>query len=307
MFAMKKLNTSEDKFFLHKILGISALCNYVYRFGILLVEHDMQLSNYFSMFFLSVHALLSISSFLFKLSNVRNRKIPVIYPEFRFHNMIFSFRSIFCCISFYFFSQYSNSPIVVNMCICFLTMLLADAATKYYATGETKTIRNMPYDETICEKKKELVKDMNSVMQIYATYFMLGNINTSFSPMFAIQFSSFLMTLVKKNLIKPHLWHYLYAMSLWMNFFLIFTMEISFLVKMNIGCFLFYEWRIKRNLNKYVGWSFVFLFHYFLNPSFLDCDFWIFHKNDFQKMAIVLSIIYHYMKYYNSIVECTSN
>jgi len=38
-------------------------------------------------------------------------------------------------------------------------------------------------------------------MQILATLFMLGNINTSFTPLLAIQLAAFLMTLVIKSII----------------------------------------------------------------------------------------------------------
>jgi len=46
-------------------------------------------------------------------------------------------------------------------------------------------------------------------MQVCATIFMLGNIDSAFGPLFAIQLSSFLITLVRKNIIKTNIWHFL--------------------------------------------------------------------------------------------------
>lgn len=156
MFIIKKLNTHEDAFYTHKILGIMSLLNYVYRFGILLIENDMQLYTQFSMILLVIHSLLSLSSFLFKLSNVRNKIIPIIYPEFRIHNIIFALRSVLCCFSFYYFSFAPQIAEKINMCICFLTMIFADI-TSHFHRGE-KTIRNMPYDELVDEKKNKSLK-----------------------------------------------------------------------------------------------------------------------------------------------------
>jgi hypothetical protein len=309
----KKLNTHEDIFFLHKIFGLIVLCNYMYRFFLLLTKYDMNLQNNLSNILLIFHSLLSVTSIFFKLSNVRNRKIPIIYPEFRLHNIIFALRSVFCCLSFYYLQNFGRTSEIVNMCICLLTMKCADKITNYWKskTPETKTMRNMPYNENMVENKLQNLKKFYSYMQLYATYYMLGNINSAFSPMFAIQISSFLMTLVKKNIIPPMRWHPLYFSALMSNIFVFFTLPPIFIIKMNIACSLFSYWRMKYGYNKYIGWLFVFLFH-FNFPSHATAN-WSFHivRSDekmnnvvnkethiyFIKFIILFGIIYHYLKY----------
>lgn len=137
---------------------------------------------------------------------------------------------------------------------------------------------------------------MNAGMQMYATYFMLGNINTAFSPMFAIQISSLLMTLVKKNIIKPAWWQYLYGLSLLTNVFLVLTMNNSFIVKMNIGCYFIYEWRIKYNYNKYIGWGIVFLFHYLFTPDWDSYSFTFLEYTE-KQLIIIMTFLYFETKY----------
>lgn len=267
-FFIKKLNTHEDMFYIHKTLGSFVLINYIYRFSLLFFINNMNLENNFGMVSLGMHGLLSLTSLIFKLSNKRNKLIPIIYPEFRLHNIIFAFRSIFCCLSFYFIQNIRIARII-NMFICLFTMLSADYITnKYKEIENTSTMRLMPYDDDFDKEKREKLRKMNSSMQLYATYYMLGNINTAFSPMFAIQFSSFLMTLVKKNIIKPIYWHYLYTFSLWKNTLLALSFMPSFFITMNISCYFMNYWRITKNYNKYYGWLIVFLLNYNLTIFF---------------------------------------
>ena len=256
-YLFKKLNTSEDFFYLHKILGGVVLLNYLYRFTILFSKNHMNLENPISIMLLVIHGILSLSSLIFKLSNKRNKQLPIIYPEFRFHNILFAFRSIFCCLSFYFFNK--KHAKTINMGICFATMFGADIITFIYKTSSTTTMRAMPYIENYDFEKKRKLREMNSFMQIFATYYMLGNINTAFSPMFAIQISSFLMTLVKKNIIKSMWWHYLYTIALWKNMVLLLTYMPSFFIAMQISCYFMKYWRIDKNYNKYIGWMIVFV------------------------------------------------
>lgn len=297
---IKKLITHEDKFYIHKILGFIVLINYIYRFSLLFFISDMNLKNNLSMFFLGIHGLLSLSSLIFKLSNKRNKLIPIIYPEFRLHNIIFVFRSFFCCLSFYFIENIKIARII-NMFICLFTMLAADYVSNIYKHIEnTTTMRLMPYDDNFDKIKKEKIIRMNSSMQFVATYYMLGNINTAFSPMFAIQFSSLLMTLVKKNIIKPTYWNYLYSFSLLKNIFLILTYKISFFITMNLSCFIVEYWRIVKNYNKYLCWIIIFSCNYNLIIFFENIiDIYInnYYLLLFQYL-IIFSVLLYYIYFY---------
>ena len=44
-FVYRKLNTKEDPYYIHKILGGFALINYIYRYGLLFRYGDMMLQN----------------------------------------------------------------------------------------------------------------------------------------------------------------------------------------------------------------------------------------------------------------------
>lgn len=297
-FLMKKLNTHEDVFYIHKILGGIAIVNYIYRFCILCTNNDMNLNNELGMSLLGVHGLLSVSSLFFKLSNKRNKMIPIIYPEYRLHNIIFAFRSILCCLSFYFITNTFHAR-MMNMFICLLTMCGADVISACNNTNDDKTttMRDMPYDEY----DETNYKRMYGTMQLYATYYMLGNINTAFSPMFAIQISSFLMTLVKKSIIKPKWWHHLYTIALLKNILLAVTFTPSFLITMNLSCGFFYYWRIKKNCNKYVIWTIVFMSNNKL-MLFFESTIDEFVKRNanvlFIQYLFIFTILYNYKKYY---------
>jgi len=317
-----KLNTHEDTFYIHKTLGMIVLSNYLYRFYLLNTQYDMDLHNLQSIILLVFHSLLSLSSLFFKVSNVRNRKIPIIYPEFRIHNIVFAVRSVLCCFSFYLLKESNHIiPILCNIGFCVLTMKAADETTKYFHTSGNNTIlqssttplnttmRNMPYDTKLSLEKIENLKKVYSYMQIYATYYMLGNINSAFIPMFAIQISSFLMTLVKKGIIRPMLWHPLYFASLLINMLVFFTLTPFFIIKMNIACFCFSYWRMKLGYNKYIGWLVVFAFHlgcfiFFENPDYNYDKYWFsFLFQTGGKMGVTMKalmgavLVYHLYKY----------
>lgn len=297
-FYIKKLNTNEDYFNIHKLLGGIVLINYIYRFGLLFIKNDMNLENNIGIGLLGIHGLLSLTSLIFKLSNKRNKILPIIYPEFRLHNILFAFRSILCCLSFYFTSNKLNAKII-NYFICFYVMFTADIITYIYKSSENNTtMRSMPTNIKYDENKKNKIKELHSSLQLYATYYMIGNINTSFSPMFAIQIASLLMTLVKKNIIKIMWWHYLYTISLWFNMFLILTYMPSFIFTMNIGCYFIYYWRFKFNYSKYIGWLIVFIFDYYATQYFENnIDIYVTNIKLYKYSTIIFMLCFYLYKF----------
>jgi hypothetical protein len=183
-----KLNTHEDTFYIHKTLGMIVLSNYLYRFYLVNTQYDMDLHNLRSMILLVFHSLLSFSSLFFKLSNVRNRKIPIIYPEYRIHNIAFAVRSVLCCFSFYLLKPGNHIiPILCNMGVCLLTMKAADETTKYFHTGGkddprsnnsilqppttplNTTMRNMPYDTKLSLQKTENSSEFGAFPAIFSS------------------------------------------------------------------------------------------------------------------------------------------
>lgn len=261
-----KLVTKEDPYHIHKTLGTICLVNYGYRYYLLLTRGTMDLNNSTSAYLVVAHAALSCTSMIYRIPKIRNKTGPMIYPEYRIHSILFALRSAVC-----FFLTYYHCSIVYRFAACYATMVLADIATSRYNTDtDSTTIRNMPFDNQIAEEDRHQITQMQSSHQIAATLFMLGNLDSCFSPMFAIQIAAFLMTLVRKNIIHPTMWHLLYNLSLWVNVFCYNSLPIRYVIMHPVLCQLFYLWRFSGDRsvpklfigNKYVGWTIVFATFY---------------------------------------------
>ena len=248
-----KLITKEDFFHIHKLLGLTVLIHFIYRFYLLKYYKTTLLENdSYTPYLLCIHTLLSSTSLIFKIPSNRIVGKPMIYPEFRLHSIIFAYRSIICTFLFYY-----NFPIYYNYVTCILTMLVADRITKYYKST-TKTMRNMPYNN-ISDNNIKSINRIYSKMQILATLFMLGNINTSFTPLLAIQLAAFLMTLVRKSIIGANTWHQFYMLSLLININAWVTMDLSKKLLFFIFSELFVLLRFEYNVNKYGLWISIML------------------------------------------------
>lgn len=247
-----KLNTSEDSTLIHKFLGTVCFVNFIYRFSLYFVYGTMKLDNNVALFLIFTHGILSTSSLIFHLPNLRNPSKPMIYPEFRLHSILFALRSVFVCYQYYHHYYYLH-----QIGTCFLTMIFADVVTLYYnPKGKNgKTMRNMPFDNSISLEKQQEITKMHSIMQIGATTYMLGDIESAFSPLLAIQIAAFLMTLVRKSIITSNTWHAVYSLTLWMNIFLFSTHSIGFIIlhqiMLNNYVYIFFPLK----MNKYIAWS----------------------------------------------------
>lgn len=257
-----KLITKEDKFHIHKFLGIFSLTNYIYRYYLLLFYGSFYLNTKTDLCIVAVHGLLSLSSLIFHIPQKRHASLPMIYPEFRLHSIVFAMRSIFCC-----FIDFYSKNILYKILICFLTMYFADVISE---NSKNTTMRAMPYCETMEENHKYRITKFHSKQQITATLFMLINIDSAFSPLFAIQIAAFLMTLVRKNIIKPNTWHLLYSWSLMINIFILKTIPLSQIISLNIGIFFFRTLRMKLKINKFLGWFIIFNLFNSLDLSYID-------------------------------------
>ena len=253
-----KLVTREDPNFIHKALGFSCLINFIYQFTHLFRYGKMDLrNNPYTPFLLMLHGLLSVSSFIFHVPLNRHKGLPMIYKEFRLHSIIFALRSVFCALCFYY-----KFNLVFNVFFINLTMVFADIVTKLYE-AETKTMRGMPYGKDIEEEDKKNVTYMHSAQQFGATMFMMGNIDSAFAPLLAIQIAAFLMTLVRKSIISELDWHRLYAISLWLNIFVYWSFNrIDKPIYIIMGVYLFDYLRINQGHNKYLVWNYIFLIIY---------------------------------------------
>lgn len=263
-----KLVTKEDPYFIHKLFGLISLCNFIYRYYLLFAYGNMMFDTQIDMFMIAIHACLSLSSLIFHIPRKRHATLPMIYPEFRLHSILFGMRSIVCCFIEYYSDNYNK--LYMKMSICFITMIIADYITKNYAEPGDTTMRAMPFAERIPDDYAKIITKYHSNSQVFATLMMLYNIVTAFSPLFAIQIAAFLMTLVRKNIIKPNTWHIVYSFSLMINIFTINDLKTSDWIIICLFKYLFSYMRMNLRINKYIGWMIIFFLHRIIDLTFID-------------------------------------
>jgi len=274
-----KLFTKEDKHYynMHKILGGISMINYVYRFYLWFNYGDMFIiNNIFNVGLILTHALLSASSFIFKLSSVRIKVTPIIWPEGRLHSIIFAYRSI-CIIYIFMLYWYTGYEILNYMrgIIVYLTIVYADKVTDYYKLElkildkNDTTMRRMPYPSYFSNRFMNNLNIFYSISQIFATMNCIFaiNIDRVFIILFPIQIAMFLMTLAKKNIITSGGWHFWYSMALITNYIVplysnkLYIDNFEKIVFFSLS-FLFILFRFKYNCNKYLLWSIIILVHW---------------------------------------------
>ena len=131
-------------------------------------------------------------------------------------------------------------------------------------------MRAMPFSLSTTVQERNKITRFHSNSQIFATLLMLYNMETAFSPLFAIQIAAFLMTLVRKGLIKPNTWHILYSFALMINIFTSVTLQPSELITICIAKYIFSYMRFQIKMNKYIGWLLIFGLIQGINISFID-------------------------------------
>ena len=206
----KKLITHEDSFYAHKLLGIMCLLHFLYRAYLLLTSGSMQFDS--SSFFLPgimVHMLLSASSLIFKLSksDSRVKSIPVIYPEFRMHSLVFAYRSLFLMLLNWFYTKNNaTSPVYLRGLIVIGTLSCADAVTRLHdgSTRNGSTMRDMPFPGNFSERFRRRLNLWYGLSQVLATSYLLFSTDgqNAFLVLFPIQLAPFLKTLCKKGFLS---------------------------------------------------------------------------------------------------------
>ena len=278
-----KLKTKEDYADIHKIIGTSCLIHYIYRYFCLLYYGDMKFKyDSFTPIIISLHGVLSISSLFFHVPKNRHKNMPMIYKEFRLHSIVFALRSIICALLFYY-----QFHIIYNILIINVTMISADIIT-YYLKADTQTMRGMPFGEKIAiDNQKDIIR-MQSSQQIGATLFMMVNINSAFSPAFAIQIAAFLMTLVRKSIINELDWHRIYNISLWINIFVYNSFDhIIKMIYVILSMKIFQYLRFSLKINKYIIWNIILPFYILIKDMKSDSDIF----NVFRYIVIIYHTI----------------
>jgi len=225
----KKLFTFEDRFNIHKTLGVYVLLHYAYRYTLALRCSDstggLAGGAVIPLLMVWTHAILSLSSLIFQVPKERVEGKPMIWSEFRAHNIIFAMRSIICVTLCWCARGY---PELRTACVAgsALTVLIAqraaDAATARLRLDSTSsTTATMPYWPSASPKTIQAFKTFYAYCQYCATCACLACLNPfwPFAIMLPIQLASVLMTLVRKSILSAKGYHLLYTGSLLMPFF----------------------------------------------------------------------------------------
>ena len=264
---ISKLVTHEDKFHLHKIFGCISLINYFYLlfdFFYSGATAEMTLRNVDTGFIglTWVHSILSLSALQFLIPRTRTGIIPMIWQEFRAHSIVFAVRSFALINILYFIAKKCDGDMgTITDCVrlgaVLLAMKLADLSTEYLRENKKETTTaTMPYWSDCPANVQSAIKYFYTHSQFMATFVCLfGEIPYVLAVAFPIQFASFMMTLVRKNIISSFWYHMLYGGSL-LAVYLINAADIKLYPVIILGSLLIYL-RVHLKLNKYVLWSIV--------------------------------------------------
>jgi cytochrome b5 len=284
----KKLFTREDPIGVHKYLGVFCLLNFIGRFyqmyfgdpaaGLGTAGHP-----YFSFMCLFPHALLSLSSLIFH-TVPRSRVVgkPMIWQEYRVHNIIFGMRSVLTAMAAGLAIKFGNTPTVRFVAIVFssacvlLSQYGADQATERLREVEVEsTTATMPYWEGCSIETQRRFKSFYAYSQFMATLACLavGNPAWPLSVLLAIQMASLLMTLVRKGLLSAKGYHIGYTISLILPYFVGLrsmaysgSLELPVMFAVAAGM---YRLR-RRGVAKYALWIPVILARLFVGDSILS-------------------------------------
>eukprot|EP00122_Pirum_gemmata_P001030 Pgem_evm1s921 len=190
---MAKLFSHHDPNHLHKGLGLFALLHYIYRFTRYVMTGSMGFEEQPLLnvvICLGLHILLSVSSLIFPLPGNRIKtERPMIWPEFRAHNILFALRPLLAIIGYKCINSYqqqqeelgevnelfiSQLKTIVGFGAVIGTLLGSDVITAHFtklnASGEkTRTMRGMPYPKETKEETRKAIKLYHAACQFTAT------------------------------------------------------------------------------------------------------------------------------------------
>jgi Cytochrome b5-like Heme/Steroid binding domain len=286
-----KLFTKEDQIGIHKYAGIFVLLHYIFRFNQLLfgdvsAGFGSRLGKGTSIvapLCLIPHLILSLSSLIFH-TVPRERVVgkPMIWAEFRMHNIAFACRSILVTFLGWLSVSKNHSPVWRRSCIVvaslsiLVTNLIADNASSRLRVDEREsTTATMPYWDDCSIDTQKRFKKFYAYCQFMATLACLAMWNPAwgFAVMLPIQLASLLMTLVRKGILSARGYHIGYTISLCLPYFVGFrSVGYKFVPILGLGWLLFQCRR--RGIGKYSLWSTVVVLRILFLDSFIDYSKW---------------------------------
>lgn len=257
-----------------------ALAHFLARFLLFfLYMEDSFTPTFLSVLTLAIHVLLHATSFQFDLPNRRLESKPMIWNEFRAHNMIFAYRHI--CATLlgiwlpdFWWKHPGILSIALKVGLLCAVCKIADVATEKLGNEEKRTTNAMPYPTKTAENVEQMAKWFYAKSQFAATSLAaFGPPFLAFGPILAIEAASFLMTLVRKGIIDSVHYHSIYTFTL-------FIMGPAMLVAMHFpdplvkeavframcACYISVELRMNYGFNKYLAWILAVLGAAMLQP-----------------------------------------
>ena len=224
---LHKLITKEDGHFyhIHKILGGIVLGHFCYRLwqwwvtGKMWFGRDLE-----TLAWIVVHAGLHVSSFEFVIPSRRIKSYNIIWPEFRFHSLIFAYRSLIAMVIMWGIVDVRTACVARGLLVI-ITIVLADIVTQHYkkiglVETNDSTMRGNPYPTWFPKNLIPLHNLFYSSSQVLATMQILSSKDIAFPfvMLMAIQTAPFCMTLVKKGIIDQTGWHVYYTIALGLSY-----------------------------------------------------------------------------------------
>ena len=224
---LHRLVTREDGvyFHVHKILGALVLGHFVFRGFEWIRDGKLGFDESLDTFgWIAVHMLLHVSSFQFSIPQKRIKTYNIIWPEFRFHSLIFAYRSLLTMIVMLLSGKgilSLMSQVIARGCIVLITIFLADIVTNHFqirglVESTETTMRTNPYPPWFPSGLIKYHNTFYSASQVLATMQCLTSRDIAFPfvLLVAIQTAPFCMTLVKKGVIDQTGWHVYYTLAL---------------------------------------------------------------------------------------------
>lgn len=287
---LSKLNTAEDHFNIHKMLGIYCTLHYIWRYVQLLSYGTMgfQRDSHSSALSMLPHFLLPTTSFFFRVLPKRMMgKTTMIWEEMRLHSVVFSTRSVAIFYFYYFTSTATTTTtttttvvgqynIFCRLAIIFVFHILADIVTRKYGTAGVSTIRVHEDEKHSDPLLHAVTKRFYSWAQMAATAALVipgeHTLDTSFSILIGIHYAAFLMTLNRKNIISSWNYNIGYFISL---------LFVSVVLYCRLGLE-FYAWSVAvfivrvnlppSTINKYLLWILFAIAYHYCHPTLQNSD-----------------------------------
>ena len=200
---------------LHDVNGFLVLLHFLYRlFLFAQFKNAFHGANVYTACCILMHGLLHINSFQFSLPSNRVMSRPLIWREFRLHNMIFAYRHIITTLLNLYAPQWWTTY-GGNIIVVVAANEAASYVTLHYGSTTKRTTNSMAYPKETDSTDILATKYFYTASQFSATVLSLyGSPDLNFICLLAIQGAAFLMTLGRKGIIRTITYHRLYTAAL---------------------------------------------------------------------------------------------